>query len=934
MFALPLGRIVWKEYRANRTLWLACAAIGWALKVLSWSLVVGTHERFSMMSGIPGVLGFCYAAACSALMFAGEREERTSGWLLNLSVPPAAIVVGKLSFAVLSIMALQLVLALPSLMVMSTMTAMPGLFWQLFTPIGLVALLWTIPGSLTSRRVLVSVAPMVCWWIFTLLVPVGLLQSLWSPHFDDVRSGLWRMSILGMVMFATAVVDLWLSWRWARGHYLDGSIIDGWHQWCRSWLARRTLTRWSGRSIVGRVEHEQPWRRTWQRLIWQERQRESIHNLLFVGGCALAFWMANQTQTDLAISNLLIVYVLLVSMAMGLFAFESIREQPQVLFLIGRGVSPAAVWLAKQAVWLPRAFWITGILFVLGSMAEHRPQSRLAFRWIELHPYLAVCLVLMSYGCGQLAATLLRSTILAGVLGVLLTFVVAGWLIGTDWLGLPLGLLWGLPLVALPLVSLWQMRPRMLDDQSWLRHAKLVSVTLLLPVVLFTALGVYRFREVLIAKPLEPASLARLKQTRPSADADRAAYWEVKLRAHAIPPTFGVDDEVARKELIGLFESPHNAPELADQVADLLSRDVKTLQFPLQGTTNRLSFGGPLGSPASLLNELSSSLQIRARDHMREGERARSFKCLLGNLKLARLLARQQTLNGDWSECSRAQFAVVESLVEWADYPFQTPAVLREAIRDIQHELDQFPPATDAIVASYVSDRKAIDSNSFEDISDALQDNTRLLIHSPYEFVAAMYLPWERARLRILMGREAQFLFENAMILQDESPDPSEEAVYGSIVRDLKQRDRLSDVFLEAYEARRQIREIVLQRQTTIRAALIRMELIAYRLEHEKLPGTLIELLATNPNLNIVDPWSNRIFEYYPTFLLTAGDTGITLRPVSANRLEIRDERTLIASFAPDQVLTPSVFRELTSLNGVGRFLFPIPLAPGRLIEP
>jgi len=92
-----ITRLIWKEYRVQRTLWLALL-IGW--------LVIFSSLRWYGAFENPGPIGFlfsiilclavCFGAAANCIAFAGEVEERTAGWLRMMPCGTSQLMTGKL----------------------------------------------------------------------------------------------------------------------------------------------------------------------------------------------------------------------------------------------------------------------------------------------------------------------------------------------------------------------------------------------------------------------------------------------------------------------------------------------------------------------------------------------------------------------------------------------------------------------------------------------------------------------------------------------------------------------------------------------------------------------------------------------------------------------------------------------------------------------
>src|SRR4051812_14390863 len=98
MFAMPFGRILWKEYRSQRMLWVCCFLFGFLFQALYAYWTFDVHSRQQHLFNMAIVASVMYAVGCGAVLFASEREDRTSSWLLSLSIAPTPVMAAKFAF--------------------------------------------------------------------------------------------------------------------------------------------------------------------------------------------------------------------------------------------------------------------------------------------------------------------------------------------------------------------------------------------------------------------------------------------------------------------------------------------------------------------------------------------------------------------------------------------------------------------------------------------------------------------------------------------------------------------------------------------------------------------------------------------------------------------------------------------------------------------
>ena len=72
MFAIPCGRIFWKEYRVHRALWLSCLMIGCVMQLFFWWNIVLAPNQTAELFEVFVVL--------VPLMLASGKSELVNGW--------------------------------------------------------------------------------------------------------------------------------------------------------------------------------------------------------------------------------------------------------------------------------------------------------------------------------------------------------------------------------------------------------------------------------------------------------------------------------------------------------------------------------------------------------------------------------------------------------------------------------------------------------------------------------------------------------------------------------------------------------------------------------------------------------------------------------------------------------------------------------------
>ena len=919
MFAIPFGRIFWKEYRVHRGLWLSCFLIGCLFQILLWWSILDPTARADTLPGGAVYFSVMYAVGCGALLFAGEREDRTSEWLLSLAVPPGPTLGAKFGFAVISTLALQLFLALLSLVLLQ---GTPYSLANLFVPFALTVLVWSALGSLFSQRVMTSIPVMAFLCLFPHL---ALLFCFGRMLGQNGRSDaeVW----VGVVVLSCCAfgLDCWIGWRWCQGKYLAGGQLQNFYAGVRRKWGHLDLRTTVTSRIPVCAEYEQSWRRTWQRLIWQERHRNSFHRLILISGGLLALFLSigglvlrNPTDRN-ALTLLFLGLMIPIPLVMGIMGFRSDASFHQLRFLAHRGVSPGSVWLAKHAVWLTRAFWLPFVLIAIAWIFDSlldppavaqtgRSPFQNFFTVISLRQGLFVWFVLLGYGSGQLASLLFQRTVLALTFGVLLNLVLIFWYGMMDaYLEVPEWWSLGLPVFAMLALTLWQMKPWLLENGSWSRRWKLASALIAIPACLVALLAYHRVAEASRPLPIDPGLAQMLNSSA------------------AVTRSVIAGDESKRLRLQALSQVAFNQ-DVANEVVEILKDDSISLlpAYPLEVQTFKFS------------DRLRDILCRQANFYCGIDLLDKALECHLANLRLSRSLSMGGPYYS-WLFASHTQGFTLEDLVAWANHPAQTPESIRSAIKLIEAELAKFPSATGPIAKSYADDRRTWILSSR---AEMIEELTRLKAfeYSSVGWLPA-FLPWERKRADLLMTRDAQLRLAAVWSLETRLATPKTMANQ-SVSRDFNAianaNEKLNSTTAISHFTNSPLSGIlgsVLNHHTNLRAAIIRMELIAYRLERGTLPNRLIELMPSMNGVLLVDPWSGRLFDYDPSFLMSSGRNHLQLIPGNGTDVELMFDGNSLSEnrYRFSQLRTGTAreiqqrLKELKQMGDVSQYLFPIP---------
>ncbi len=374
-------RLVWKDYRALRVIWFACAVAPIMLMLLLYiihriqnpTLPVSPISYWGLAIWIPPI----YLLAAIGTMFAGAREEGTLTWLTILSPPLHTLVGAQLAFCIMTALVMQLILGVTAGAITNFETGplemAPGdvVFLMVFL-LGEAAI-WGWFWSLQTSRVLPAILAAAISVAF-----LNFANSVYSWNFDRGSIQTWGLNsgnVLGiggwgrqLLYVALIPVCMKLSDRW-----LDGRPVD-W-SWTANWWTSR------GKTIAVPVRKAEPvdsWRRVWQRLRWLEWQamrpwRTAVYVATGLSCISLLF-------DERLMGSLVSLLFWAIPFIAGLAAWQGEQHQSRFRMLAWRGASPGVVWWNKLLFWL--GFAVSSVLLVMTASFTGRELLAALEHWL------------------------------------------------------------------------------------------------------------------------------------------------------------------------------------------------------------------------------------------------------------------------------------------------------------------------------------------------------------------------------------------------------------------------------------------------------------------------------------------------------------------------------------------------------------------------
>jgi ABC-type transport system involved in multi-copper enzyme maturation permease subunit len=422
--------LMWKEYREQRSVWLALPAFTALMVVAVWWLLEQSGPMRSMPSrrdalmGLAVVLGATYGLVSGAMLLANERESGTLVFLDALTGRRAPLWWSKLLAGVVLTLAHSLLLVAAVVLFMGGELDDPLLLiaWlAVLTWTSLSGLAWGLWMSACFSNVLAAAASAVSAFGLSLVV-AGLLSALVEYLFKGSAALMFVACQSGATLAALeGSRRVFCGSDRSRAHTSvdlhDGGHGGPAHAW-RGWGALLWLVYQQGRTVV-----------------WA----------LLAGALLLTLGMATG---DLVAWPLISGVI---GIACGLCTFAPEQAAGAGRFLGVQRLPPGRVWMAKVAAWFAIACVIAALALLLEAIVHLRELSHLADT-IESGGLVTVLFLWLTFGfaAGQLLTLLVRKTAIAALLAsvlagglvlLLLPSLVVGGMRAWQWLGVPAVLL-------------------------------------------------------------------------------------------------------------------------------------------------------------------------------------------------------------------------------------------------------------------------------------------------------------------------------------------------------------------------------------------------------------------------------------------------------------------------------------------------------------
>lgn len=705
-------RMLWKEYRALRGLWLGVLGLVVLGCVLTTSIEGPdrfglSHYLFSLAVGAAAL----YALGCVSATIGGEFEEGTQQWMQALPVSPARLAAQKLLF----VMGSTLAFLGCSLVVAAYFSGWrpPATHeWRsIFALWGIATLEGIAYGFLFAvvirKPLLVMFVTIAAVWLVIAVFSTPTIFNLTKVPSSQLYEAAdpFRLALLALV----AVVDVWLARRWL------------WERGTSDPRRASRLKRWLSRSGAGRRMVQSRPNVGNRQLLWQGL-RQMRWYYLALPAAPILFWMTAGPSEDFFRTGGASAGLLFFAALLGGVTFLGDQQRRSYLFFGERGISGHRVWCTRQA---PPMIGLIAIYVVFtyaqfyqrvmfGVAAEYYSESQLL---VLSHTLRQLSSLVLVYSAGQFCSMLLRSGLLAAVSGMALALVLLCWALLMNTLGVPHW--WSVWLIAIGLLAATLVRAPswVIDRGGW--HGWRTALAVLAAPLFAIALVLPAYR-VYSVPNVDPGIdvQAYLRGITPEARETAAMYrraWELCRFADR-------EDAERHREGVALCIEASQRPSCAffDPRHDELQRYYTDLQRMVELAFDVIG----AGTEQQSMVDLPGMVLVRMSNHLRE------YGLPMTVRPSSEIEQRGNHLLANWVHLAGQDKAVVTAVLE-----------LLEQVQQ------QAPPDEQLVKSNYAYGMRALGGDPR--VRMALLESRSVLTYW------LGYLPWERARAERVLRAEA-----------------------------------------------------------------------------------------------------------------------------------------------------------------------------------
>lgn len=862
-------RLMWKEYRLQRSFWIAMAVLALMLMFYAWEFIDRSQDRaeflFSLALGVP----LFYGLGCASTIFAGEHDAGTYEFQRSLPITVLKVFGCKITFAVISTAAMCAFLLILSIVMgggnrLSAKEIFVGTMY-LSTIIWLY-MAWGVFFSLLMKRPLLAAVLAVS--IASLCLPL-VVDSFPSTARSNYNDFIITLIIAGMSAIIT-LIDFWLGRRWFFEKMRPVFRL-------KELLKSKTVA--IPETLVDYLSSPKRWNMI-LRLGWQHWRQSAwlaivvVVMLIPVTFTAFFTWQQHRhgplNNPDWRVySTIYIILALAMPPLIGSFTFLGDQRRMHYRFFAERGIGPRTVWLSRMWPWLVIAPCILVLLTILIAPIFF------AWPWNYMRPDISPILsnlfgfIVLGICAGQLCSMFFRSGILAGLFGLILAGILAGWLAlmslwGISWL-------WSVaPIPVVLLLATWLRAPDWVLERNKLRSWLWPALVLIVPAVfLLIAVPMHRLTEIPVVGPgFDPDHFFRPLNDNELTTLD--IYKKALEKYSELPkPKSELTTNDYETETINdsLNRSNRPNPLTAEEIA-WVEANQEVIPLAIEASKGQKDIFSPISTVLGYedrsyyawdVYKIGKLLICSARILQSAGHLDAAKEKYLAVVGISRQLRSGRYNYG----ADELETQVYNQLPFWADQAGQTAEKIKKAIDQLEELTVDMPAGSRQIKFKYMETK--------EDLTEGFQYHEKS--HMSAANILWLKIPWERARalrlLNLLTRRDLEDIAEAESAAKEGrpiavSPDGNHPYYW---VKESPYALREEIILPPFIQYTRQSKDLIVafaDMENHRRATPIVLALQAWKLEHGSFPKTLNELVGPYLKHLPNDPYSGESYAYFP----------------------------------------------------------------------
>lgn len=498
MNVAQMKQIYWKEYRTQRSIWLGITLMIVVLQAIVYAMMPqNANNPLETLMGIGAILTTFYALASAGVLFAGEREEETDGWLMILPTSRLSLVSGKVLWLLSS-----WVIAI-GLTCFTAYLPYWGMEWGTGKPESHALNMLRYGGSMVAWGLFFS---LICKRVYS-AIAFATIAFLISASMIQFMAGL--MDLLSLMAIVGSVV--------VGRHWLSSDRLVALPQFA-IWADKFNLER----ALASSIESSPGWK-MFRRQLWLEwRNARYVAIGLFLG-LLMTLFFVHYVDTSMAGTTHCILVFAVLPLLVGTMTYRGEQYRDAYRFQANVGVSSIAVWCSKHLVWggvlflLIAPFSLPFLFFVNPAIKNSRldqfrreffqmlPLPENALPWLLSEVYdqsawqtmaLWLSVAAFMYAVGHVCSLLLRRSVSCLLVAMAVGTILSLHLFATVLLNVPLPIAIGLPVFAMLVFTTWRTGGWLEEKNDWKEWRRMISVALLLTLFCASSWTMWRMYQI------------------------------------------------------------------------------------------------------------------------------------------------------------------------------------------------------------------------------------------------------------------------------------------------------------------------------------------------------------------------------------------------------------------------------------------------------